>query len=240
MVVVVVVVVVVSVRHQFPAIAASPAAVVLHRRVRSSFVFSTQAPTRTSVRSGLPFRPLGPLRQRGSLDDRGRTPTPWLNCAPRTELGTVRANDGNSNWELPRNKTASQNNKLYTSIIVIILLLLLLLCIVLIYIIYVIALLLENFAKFSISQNWGGGKKKKPWLGWSWLLLSIDNCSTFLGSALGCQIIILFCKFQFGNKKITYEKLARNIGNNLVGQWTSNILRHSMIFSIASFLQKWG
>jgi hypothetical protein len=125
--VVVVVVVVVSVPHQFPAIAASPAAVVLHRRVRSSFVFSTQAPTRTSVRSGLPFRPLGPLRQPGRLDDRGRTPTPWLNCASRTELGTVRANDGNTNWELPRNKTASQNNKLHTSNIVILLLLLLLL-----------------------------------------------------------------------------------------------------------------
>ncbi len=160
MVVVVVVVVVVSVPHQFPAIAASPAAVVLHRRVRSSFVFSTQAPTRTSVRSGLPFRPLGPLRQRGSLDDRGRTPTPWLNCASRTELGTVHANDGNSNWELPRNKTASQNNKLHTSIIVIIII-----------IIIIIIVHSTNIHKFTLlhyywklspnSQYQKIGKKKK-------------------------------------------------------------------------------
>jgi len=42
-------------------------------------------------------------------------------------------------------------------------------------------------------------------MGWSWLLLSIDNYSTFLGSALGCQIIILFCKFHFGKIQIKID-----------------------------------
>jgi hypothetical protein len=41
------------------------------------------------------------------------------------------------------------------------------------------------------------------------------DCNAFSSLALGCQIIILFFKIHFSNKKIIYETLTINIGKFL-------------------------